>query len=182
MRKTQDIIPGQKWNKLTAIRFIKSTTKYGHIWLWKCECGVEKEILVHSVKIGNTKSCGCFKNKYGIKHYCWVGFGEISGNFFGAIKRGASKRKLDFTITVKEIWNLFLKQNRKCAISGVDIYFAPALKKNRATGTCSLDRIDSSKGYTIDNVQWVHKWVNNMKQDMTDEEFINWCKIIAKNN
>ena len=46
-------------------------------------------------------------------------------------------------------------------------------------GTASLDRIDSSKGYTIDNVQWVHKKVNMMKKDMSDSEFIAWCNEIS---
>jgi hypothetical protein len=45
-----------------------------------------------------------------------------------------------------------------------------------------LDRIDSSKGYTIDNVQWVHKIVNIMKHDVEEKEFFNWCKLITERN
>jgi hypothetical protein len=45
--------------------------------------------------------------------------------------------------------------------------------------TASLDRINSKKGYTKDNVQWVHKWINFMKQDLDEEEFITFCEAIV---
>ena len=48
--------------------------------------------------------------------------------------------------------------------------------------TASLDRIDSTKGYFIENVQWVHKYVNIMKWHTANQEFIEWCKLIAANN
>lgn len=48
--------------------------------------------------------------------------------------------------------------------------------------TASLDRIDSSRGYEIDNIQWVHKDVNKMKMGLSQNEFIDICKIISKNN
>lgn len=46
----------------------------------------------------------------------------------------------------------------------------------------SLDRIDSTKGYTKDNVVFCCKIVNMMKLDIDVKDFINWCKIIAANN
>ena len=45
--------------------------------------------------------------------------------------------------------------------------------------TASLDRIDSCKGYTIDNVQWVHKWINVMKSDHSQDEFIALCRAVT---
>jgi hypothetical protein len=48
-------------------------------------------------------------------------------------------------------------------------------------GTASLDRIDSSKGYSKDNVQWVHKRLNAVKQNLTPEEFLFWCiKVVEQ--
>ena len=52
----------QKINKLTFIEesisryrgFVK--IKYG---MFECECGNTKDILIHNVVAGNTKSCGC---------------------------------------------------------------------------------------------------------------------------
>jgi hypothetical protein len=48
--------------------------------------------------------------------------------------------------------------------------------------TASLDRIDSSKGYTIDNVQWVHKTVNLMKRELNQQDFIDICNKISYYN
>ena len=42
----------------------------------------------------------------------------------------------------------------------------------------SIDRIDSSQGYTKGNVQWVTNQVNFMKKDLIQQDFINWCKLI----
>ena len=76
---------------------------------------------------------------------------------------------------------LFLKQNKKCALTGIDIHF-PETAKEHSKGTASLDRIDSSKPYNADNVQWVHKTVGMMKLAFTQTEFIEWCKLIARYN
>ena len=45
---------------------------------------------------------------------------------------------------------------------------------------CSLDRIDSEKGYTEDNVRFVCWAVNQMKADRTDEEFKFWIETLYK--
>jgi len=45
--------------------------------------------------------------------------------------------------------------------------------------TASLDRIDSTKNYTIDNIQWVHKDVNKMKMDFSQEYFIEMCRLVT---
>lgn len=42
----------------------------------------------------------------------------------------------------------------------------------------SVDRIDSSKGYTKDNVQLVCDIVNRMKLDLNMSKFVELCKII----
>ena len=45
--------------------------------------------------------------------------------------------------------------------------------------TASLDRKDSSLGYTLDNIQWVHRTVNKIKLDLQQDEFVEWCKRVA---
>ena len=45
----------------------------------------------------------------------------------------------------------------------------------------SLDRIDSKKGYTEDNVQWVHKYVQRMKNAFSEKRFLEVVKIIHNN-
>lgn len=85
-------------------------------------------------------------------------------------KRGARSRGLVFELTENEMFSLF---TGKCALSGVDISIAYG-------GNASLDRIDSKIGYIVGNVQWVDSKVNLAKRAMSDEEFVEMCKRVAK--
>lgn len=120
--------------------------------------------------------------KYQRRHN-FSGFGELTGNQYNRIRNTCKQRRLAFKVTPKYLWHLFLKQDRKCKLSGVPLSFA-RVYSGRGSGetTASPDRIDSSKGYIPGNVQWVHKDINSMKGKRRDKEFINWCKLVAKNS
>ena len=47
--------------------------------------------------------------------------GEISDTFWSRIIKSAEKRNHTFSITKEYVWGLFLKQNGKCALSGLEI-------------------------------------------------------------
>lgn len=42
-----------------------------------------------------------------------------------------------------------------------------------------LDRIDSTKGYIVGNIQWIHKAVNKMKMEFSVADFMAVCKVVA---
>lgn len=42
----------------------------------------------------------------------------------------------------------------------------------------TIDRIDSDKGYTRDNIRLVCKAANWMKNQMTDNELLQWAALI----
>jgi hypothetical protein len=46
------------------------------------------------------------------------------------------------------------------------------------TNTVSVDRIDSKKNYTKDNIQIVHKIINQCKMDLNDNDFYKFCKYV----
>ena len=104
----------------------------------------------------------------------WTGHEEIAGAFWNRTQKGAKKRNISFDIKIEDAWDLFLKQDKKCALTGVELQMWVGYKENRQTA--SIDRIDSTKGYTLDNIQWVHKRINIMKSNMTEDEFYEWCK------
>lgn len=97
--------------------------------------------------------------------------GEIKGWFIGKIARNAKSRSMEFTVTAEYLYKILQKQNGICPYSGELLTFANS-EKERKYQTASLDRIDSSLGYVENNVQWVHKRVNSMKNDMSENEFI----------
>ena len=132
----------------------------------------------HLTKLGQ-KSCGCVPRNMpsGKNHFKYSGYEGITGSIWYKIKRGAKKRNLDFIITIEETWDLFLKQNRRCALTNLPIEMG--IKDNM--GTASLDRKDSKKGYTKDNVQWVHRNVNIIKHSCSQEYFVNICRKVVNN-
>ena len=152
-----------------------------------CECGNIKSINRSHVIAGNTISCGCI-SKNGKLRSQWKGFGDISGDFwYSHILRSARgdkqgnkiRKPKEINITIEYIWNLFLQQNKKCALSAIELKF-PKNGKDKLY-TASLDRIDSNKGYIKGNVQWVHKHINIMKNKFDNNYFIEICKQIANN-
>lgn len=118
------------------------------------------------------------KFKKGKNNPLWKGGEIIPASLFYEYKHGAIRRNMLFDITLQDIEDLYKHQNGICAISGVKLKISACRNKAKES-TASLDRIDSSKGYTKDNIQWVHKIVNNMKWDFEQNEFIKWCKVIA---
>ncbi len=93
------------------------------------------------------------------------------------LQRKAEVRGICFQITIEQAWDMFLLQNRRCALSGVELVFDRS-RKSRKT-TASFDRIDSSKCYRLDNVQWIHKRLQRIKLDLDQQELISWCNLIA---
>ena len=168
---------------LGGIQLIESVgVKKGRLWV-KClckSCGKEFEAQFHNIYKGNYKSCGCLQHASGNKNPKWKGEGEISKSYFESLKRGASSRNLSFKITIQDIWDLFLKQNRKCIFSGVDLIFPVNRKDVKANA--SLDRINSNIGYELNNIQWVDKEINYMKQSMNSQQFLDKIQKIYKYN
>lgn len=118
------------------------------------------------------------------RKYKWKGYEEIAGTRWSSYQKGAELRGLVFNITIEYAWDLFLKQDRKCAISGMPIDFDLSLdnlrKYGHQGGLASLDRIDSKQGYIEGNVQWVHKLVNRMKMDLDEAEFFSIVRQISE--
>lgn len=150
----------------------------------RCKCGKESAVDAYTLLAGKTRSCiTCFNSgKDGENNSSWRGHNKIPASWFTRFRNGAKKKGNCFEITLQDVWELFEEQNKKCALSGVSIDFTRVGVGNRASYTASIDRIDSGKGYTRENVQLVHKNVNIMKNAFNQDYFVQTCKLIAKNN
>ncbi len=171
---------GSKFGKWTVIA--QAESRHGARWLCRCECGKEAILRSNYVrnKAGSCRSCA-YTGKVmakGSNSKIWNGHGEISGQYWHTVCRSSALRKHKIEISIKDAWEQFLVQDRKCALSGVELSFAPCQSAARQQ-TASLDRIDSTKGYELGNVQWVHKDINWMKGSLSDADFINWCRLVA---
>lgn len=135
------------------------------------KCNITKQkILKYNVETNKTTKClKCYKDRKtyrGVETY-----------YFNKIKARALKKKQAFNITFNSIIDLFYNQKEKCALSGLPLVIRKSKKDKEITA--SLDRKDSLKGYTIDNVQWVHKDINKLKSNFTEQKFKLLCKLVS---
>lgn len=76
-------------------------------------------------------------------------------------------------------WNLpegyFENISMLCFYTGKEMTF-----ETNKFNTISLDRKDSSKGYSEDNVVFCCQAINRMKFDLTFDEFIECCKVVGQ--
>jgi len=168
--KRRTYIKGKKFNRLLVIE--EDRSKKNGSWICRCDCGKIKSIKADHLISGNTESCGCLAHD--LK---WKGHEEISGDYWSDIIRKAKLRSLSVEIEIEDAWKQYLKQNRCCALSGIEICFDGS--KRHKNQTASLDRMDSNKGYTKGNIQWVHKTVQRMKMDLDENLFLQFCERIA---
>jgi hypothetical protein len=177
--RQRESVKGRRFGSLKVLKALeKKDTGKKLYYICQCDCGNFTNSTASQLLRGKRMCWNC-RNVF-ISNDKWRGCGEISGEFWNKTMKSAAIRNIKFNITIEDCWSLFLKQKRKCALSGVDLTFYRE-HVNRQKITASLDRIDSLDSYHINNVQWVHKVVNNMKMDLPEEEFILWCKLITEN-
>jgi len=85
-------------------------------------------------------------------------------------RQHAKVRNREFTIELVDLENLMITQCNRCALTGIEFH---------EDNLPSIDRIDSSKGYTIDNIQFVLIKINLMKSNLHQKEFIELCTLVS---
>lgn len=173
---------GKRFGKLLVISkadFVLSKSGRKRLkWTCKCDCGTIKSYLSSNLSSGTTKSCGCSKLDYIVYP---IPSTNMTLSYYGNLKRNAKKRDISFNVTIDYLYQLYLSQNKKCALTGVPIDIPSfTLVRDKCQSLGSIDRIDSSKGYEEGNVQWVHKDINRMKLDFSSSRFIELCELVAK--
>ncbi len=93
-------------------------------------------------------------------------------------KSRAKKKGLEFSITFEEMLS---KDTDTCPYLGIPIFWhlcTPNVGRsiNGAWNSKSIDRVDSTKGYTIDNIIIASWRANSLKGDATSEEL---CTLAA---
>lgn len=172
-------LTGIQFGLLTPIKIAPGINDYGYRWYCKCHCGKITNVSATCLIKGEVKSCGCLHGISNIER-CWKGFGELNHTYWATVKASAAVRNIALDISIDYAWFLFLKQDRRCALSGLELQFARKGLIERDPGqTASLDRIDSAKGYVSGNVQWVHKDINYIKQDYDEKYFLSICSDVA---
>lgn len=172
--QVQDL-SGVKFGKWTVLERAPNDEDGRVRWRTKCTCGNISNVDAYTLKRSKSTKCRKCTYKTGDKHPTWTGYKEISGSMWNRLRYN----KKEVTIDIRYGWDLFVSQNRKCALSGLPIKFGSCPEYET---TASLDRIDSSRGYVEGNVQWVHKAINRMKLDLDEDLFKHYCRLIVEND
>lgn len=122
-------------------------------------------------------SNGCKSNwngkfKYGNK-YTFKYRSANPRNFLQGLSKKIKERR---DLSIDFLYELFLIQNGKCAISGRDMTYIAG--EGRIPTNISIDRINSSIGYEEENIQLVCRQANVMKMELSHEELYSWCEDI----
>jgi hypothetical protein len=166
---------GDTYGSLTVIRFIELRQrgmKRRQVYLFRCVCGTEVELLGTDVYRERIKSCGC-------THDC--GYEEAA---FRAIRiayiSNATRRGLDFALTDTQLKQMFSGDCHYCGEPPSN-----QSRKRRKSDFASfkyngIDRIVNEQGYTKSNCVPCCKPCNWMKQRMTTVAFLTHCKRIVE--
>lgn len=144
-----------------------------HTWMWKCSCGntYGPDSLTHVKRYPRCQQCSLKREN----NPRWKGHQDIPGTLLTQYRRDASKKGREFSVSPQDLWDIWEAQDGKCAYTGWELSFG-----YKSETTASIDRIDSSGGYTLGNVQWVHKDVNRMKTDFPEDRFLQICRAVAR--
>lgn len=106
----------------------------------------------------------------------YTGSKHFAGKTLAMWKHSAGRRNHVWDVDKDQLDNQYSKQGGLCALTGLKMGGG-----SKSPYRPSIDRIDSSKGYFADNVQFVCSVVNVMKNKISEPEFIRLCGLIARN-
>lgn len=143
MTRTKDI-KGQKFNRLTAIRFVRKDASNNARWLFKCECGKEVECRGSEVTRGGIQSCGCVMSD--VKKTHGMSRTKIYKTWIQMRSRCTNPNDQSYSeyggrgITVCDEW-----------FNSFDRFYSDMGEQKKGT---SIERIDNNKGYSKENCKW----------------------------
>lgn len=165
-------ITGKRSGKLVALECLGREGKYTQ-WLCQCDCGKTCKVTPGNMN-GGQRSCGCTsgRNRERLKERGvmprWVVLRRSH------CKARARKKGLGFDLTVDDVWGL-MESTPTCPLLGITLDYYGS--DSGAGDLASLDRIDSNKGYTKDNVWIISRKANSAKNNLTLEEL----EMLVKN-
>ena len=148
-------------------------------YIWKCnEClNIEKKIQARKSRIENPDALRArsilynkkLKQNNPVKYTCQ--------QMLSSSRKRANALNMDNNIDTDFLISI---APMECPVLLIEIKYGGGEKTK---GSASLDRIDSSKGYTKDNVQIISNLANMMKNQADENELINfsnWVDITYK--
>lgn len=171
---------GQTFGRWLVLHRDEGRTGGNSYFVCRCSCGRQASVHSGNLLSGKSTKCRTCGDETAVvtkrSKAKPASLDNVPNAYWQQVLRSAKARDHAVLLSSKEAWSLYVGQNGKCALSGVEIGF----RGWRSRGTASLDRISSDGDYTVNNVQWLHKDVNRMKDTLPQDVFIQWCITIAR--
>lgn len=107
----------------------------------------------------------------------------LRGNLVRAANRDSAQ---EISIDLDYLFEVGEQQGWQCALTGDDLEFTRGGTywggKWCNPYSCTIDRIDSNKGYVEGNIQLVTWYINSIKGNTPNQDFIEICKSVARYN
>lgn len=185
MAKVIDLT-GLKFGRLTVVKKSAIKGNGGQVkWECDCDCGNKHTVTGESLRHKKSRSCGCLSlerkgNQYGVYKDRERALLKVQ---YSHLKRRNIKMGFDNVID----FDIFSKLSKEsCYYCGLEYSkeiedrLNESKKQKRLSDhilKCNgIDRVDSSKGYTVENVVSCCKFCNTAKNSMPKDVFLKWLK------
>ncbi len=151
-------LTGQRFGKLTVLEFVPREGTKKSYWKCRCDCGGEKIVAGHDLKLKYTQSCGCLAKE----------IGKQSGRILGENNcvHGCSKTRLYYIWKGmrQRCYNHNNPDYKNYGGRGIKICdewlddfqaFRDWATENGYREGLSIDRIDNDRNYEPDNCRWI---------------------------
>lgn len=169
------VMPGDVFNRLTAIRFSHIGKHERRHLVFKCQCGNEVTRSAETVRSGNTKSCGCLSRESKRAKRLPNDMGVVN-QIVLQYKRHAKDRGIGFHLRFSDVDSII---RMPCAYCGEKAGNMKKTKNHDGFAHNGIDRIDSCLPYISSNVAPCCGICNKAKGTRGYKEFILWAKRIA---
>lgn len=177
MKKQTWIEPGQKYNRLTVVKFSHTGKHHRRYFVFKCDCGKSTTITAEAAISGNTKSCGCLARESKASRKLPNNAGVIN-QLVLQYKRHAKGRGIHYGLSRKTFESIVRSACRYCGIAAGNT----KRTKNERNGFPynGIDRVNPRIGYRSTNVAPCCGACNSAKGKLSSKEFIELAMRIAK--